>query len=208
MQQVGSALGEAQSMRCIRYIARAFRRNHPRGLETLSSCLCIACLSPVPTNQINQMHSRTHTHTHIHVLHIYVYMYIYILYSVRYIRYDIFIFINYGNHMTYQRSGRSKQTLNTRRQIVARLREITKIQSKYLHCQTVVLKTYSVFQLTTIYPEYLEIDILSINSSNFFYSLLPCFEKLSRPFKQVPLFVHRELVKLGSLESASTSTDG
>ena len=78
MQQVGSALGEAQSMRCIRYIARAFRRNHPRGLETLSSCLCIAYLSPVPTNQINQMHSRTHTHTPIYMYCIYMSICIYI----------------------------------------------------------------------------------------------------------------------------------
>ena len=161
----------------------------------------------IPTNQINQMHSRTHTPIYMYC--IYMSICIYILYSVRYIRYDIFIFINYGNHMTYQRSGRSKQTLNTRRQIVARAARNNKDSEQILALPNgCSLKTYSVFQLTTIYPEYLEIDILSINSSNFFYSLLPCFEKLSRPFKQVPLFVHRELVKLGSLESASTSTDG
>ena len=62
---------------------------------------------------------------------------------------------------------------------------MTKIRSKYFHCQTVALRTYfptiiqniQYFQANN-YLEYLEIDILSINSFKRFYSLLPCVQKL------------------------------
>ena len=204
MQQVGSALGEAQSMRCIRYIARAFRRNHPSGLETLSSCLCIAYLSPVPTNQINQMHSRTHTHMYCIYMSIYLYTIqckIYTIFIYIYIYIFIYIYIytyelrkshdlpkiwEIKTNPKYPEANSSQAARNNKdsEQILA----LPNGCSQNIQCCP-----------TNNYPEYLEIDILSINSSNFFYSLLPCFRKVVPAFQTGPAFHPQRVGEAGIL---------